>query len=202
MVTGPGGELEASGLGHLRASHADRERAIGTLKAAFVQGMLTKDELDLRVGQALASRTYAELAALTADIPTRLTGARPAEPARESVNTKKKVVVALACATPAVPGLLVALPPMPEGSPVAVLVIALICVWGMTVPTGWFLLLLAWLNKRAVRAFAPGVPPSAGGQASQHPRSAGPGRLLPPAAPGHRHTAEAAPVVRPRLLPS
>src|SRR5215471_11928124 len=72
MATGPGGELEASGLGHLRASHADRERAIGTLKAAFVHGMLTKDELDLRVGQALASRTYAELAALTADIPTRL----------------------------------------------------------------------------------------------------------------------------------
>ena len=202
MVTGPGGELEASGLGHLRASHADRERAIGTLKAAFVQGMLTKDELDLRVGQALASRTYAELAALTADIPTRLTGARPAEPASESVNTKKKVVVALACATPAVPGLLVALPPMPEGSPVAVLVIALICVWGMTVPTGWLLVLLAWLNKRAVRPPAPGVPPSAGGQALQHPRSAGPGRLLPPAAPGHRHTAEAAPVVRPRLLPS
>ena len=202
MAEPPGQTPAAAGRSDLRASHADRGQVIGVLKAAFAEGRLAKDELDLRVGQALASRTYAELAALTADIPTRLTGARPAEPASESVNTKKKVVVALACATPAVPGLLVALPPMPEGSPVAVLVIALICVWGMTVPTGWFLLLLAWLNKRAVRPFAPGVPPSAGGQASQHPRSAGPGRLLPPAAPGHRHTAEAAPVVRPRLLPS
>ena len=36
---------------------------IGTLKAAFVAGMLAKDEFDLRVGQALASRTRAELAA-------------------------------------------------------------------------------------------------------------------------------------------
>jgi hypothetical protein len=31
--------------------------------------MLTKDELDLRVGQTLGSRTYAELAAVTADLP-------------------------------------------------------------------------------------------------------------------------------------
>ena len=36
------------------------------LKAAFVQGRLTKDELDARVGQTFASRTYADLAALTA----------------------------------------------------------------------------------------------------------------------------------------
>jgi hypothetical protein len=45
---------------------------IGTLKAAFVQGRLVKDEFDLRVGQALAPRTYAELAALTADLPAGL----------------------------------------------------------------------------------------------------------------------------------
>jgi hypothetical protein len=52
-----------------RASHADRERVIGTIKAAFVQGRLTEDELDARVGQVYASQTYAELAAVTADIP-------------------------------------------------------------------------------------------------------------------------------------
>jgi hypothetical protein len=39
------------------------------LKYAFAQGRLTGDELDSRVGQAFASRTYAELAAVTADIP-------------------------------------------------------------------------------------------------------------------------------------
>jgi hypothetical protein len=47
------------------------------LKAAFVQGRLTKDELDLRVGLAFASRTYAELAALTADIPARPAAGQP-----------------------------------------------------------------------------------------------------------------------------
>ena len=71
MATGPGDELEAAGRGHLRASHADRDQVIGTLKAAFVQGMLAKDEFSQRVGQALAARTYAELAALTADLPAK-----------------------------------------------------------------------------------------------------------------------------------
>ena len=51
-MAGPGDEraARAGGRGHLRASHADREQVIGTLKAAFVQGMLGKDEFDLRVG--------------------------------------------------------------------------------------------------------------------------------------------------------
>jgi Domain of unknown function (DUF1707) len=72
-MVGPGDEIAAGagGRGHLRASHADREQVVGALKAAFVQGRLTKDELDLRVGQALASRTYAELAALTAEAAPR-----------------------------------------------------------------------------------------------------------------------------------
>ena len=69
--------------GSLRASHADREQVVEVLKAAFVQGLLTKDEFDVRVGQTLASRTYAELAALTADIPAGLIGAQsPRKPAR------------------------------------------------------------------------------------------------------------------------
>jgi len=41
---------------------------VGLLKAAFVQGQLTRDEFDGRLDRALASRTYAELAALTADL--------------------------------------------------------------------------------------------------------------------------------------
>ena len=47
------------GRSHLRASHTDREQVIDRLKAAFVHGRLAKDEFDLRVGQVLASRTYA-----------------------------------------------------------------------------------------------------------------------------------------------
>jgi len=82
-MAGPGNQMTgAGGHGHLRASHADREQAIGTLKAAFVQGRLAKDEFDLRVGQALAARTYAELAAVTADLPARPAAAQPPPPAR------------------------------------------------------------------------------------------------------------------------
>jgi hypothetical protein len=67
-MAGPQDPARAGG-GRLRAGHADREQVIGTLKDAFTQGRLTGDELDARTGQALAARTYAELDALTANIP-------------------------------------------------------------------------------------------------------------------------------------
>jgi hypothetical protein len=60
----------------LRASDADREQVIDALKTAFVRGRLTKDKLDAGVGQALTSRTYAELAVVTADIPAGPTEAQ------------------------------------------------------------------------------------------------------------------------------
>ena len=67
-MTGPQ-DPAAAGRDRLRAGHADREQVIDTLKTAFVHGRLTRDELGARAGQALAARTYADLAALTADIP-------------------------------------------------------------------------------------------------------------------------------------
>jgi hypothetical protein len=83
MAQPPGQTPAAAGRGHLRASHADREHAIEVLKAAYVHGMLTKDELDARLSQALISRTYAGLAALTTDIPPAPAAAGPARaPAR------------------------------------------------------------------------------------------------------------------------
>jgi uncharacterized protein DUF1707 len=78
----PGDQIAAGGHGHLRASHADREQVIGTLKAAFVQGMLAKEEFGLRVGQTFAARTHAQLAAITADLPTGLAIAQPPPVAR------------------------------------------------------------------------------------------------------------------------
>ena len=71
MTTGPRDPMAAgaAGRGHMRASDADRDQVLDILKAAFVQGRLIKDELDIRAGQTLSSRTYAELAAITADIP-------------------------------------------------------------------------------------------------------------------------------------
>jgi hypothetical protein len=51
------------------ASSADRERAVGVLRAGFTEGRLTQDELDDRVAQAYTARTYGQLWALTADLP-------------------------------------------------------------------------------------------------------------------------------------
>jgi Domain of unknown function (DUF1707) len=59
----------AAGSDRLRAGHADREQAIEALKNAFMQGRLTGEELGARTGQVLAARTYADLDAVTADIP-------------------------------------------------------------------------------------------------------------------------------------
>ena len=81
MMTGSGDEV-AGGLGNLRASDADREQVIDTLKVAFIQGLLTKGELDVELGQALAARTYAQLAAVIADIPARSSVAQPPKSAR------------------------------------------------------------------------------------------------------------------------
>lgn len=77
-MAGPGDQgAEAAARGYLRASHADREHVIDVLKAAFVQGMLTKAELDARAGQAFASRTRGDLAAITADLHAGLIGRQP-----------------------------------------------------------------------------------------------------------------------------
>jgi len=78
-MTGPGNELpeRAGGRGHFRASQADRERTIDVLKIAFVEERLTKDEFDLRVDQVLASRTYAELTAVTSDLVVSPAAAGP-----------------------------------------------------------------------------------------------------------------------------
>jgi hypothetical protein len=105
-MAGPGDEIAAGagGRGHLRASYADREQMTEILKAAFVQGRLDKDEFDLRVGQALASRTYAELAALTADIPAGLTAAPPPKPAGAPARPPaRKVVIACGWVIPRQP---------------------------------------------------------------------------------------------------
>jgi hypothetical protein len=95
MTPGPEDELtpSAGGRGHLRASHADRERVVDFLKAGFVQGRLTKEELEERAGHALGSRTYAELAELTADLPGGSVTAPPPGPARARLPVGKIVLV-------------------------------------------------------------------------------------------------------------
>ena len=88
-VTREAGAAEGRNHSDLRASHGDREQAIGTLKTAFVQGRLTGEELGVRAGQVYASRTYAELAGITADIPDELTGRDRARSSRDPWRATK-----------------------------------------------------------------------------------------------------------------
>ena len=104
----PGDERAArrASRSFLRASHADREHVVDTLKNAFVQGRLTKDEFDSRVGHALAARTHADLATLSADLPAMPPVARPprrpvpprkpvpARPANTTVKNGARVIAA------------------------------------------------------------------------------------------------------------
>jgi Domain of unknown function (DUF1707)/Domain of unknown function (DUF4190) len=53
----------------MRASNADRERAVDVLKAAFAEGRLTQAEYEQRMDRAYRSLTYGELSAVVADLP-------------------------------------------------------------------------------------------------------------------------------------
>jgi hypothetical protein len=77
----------------MRASDADRERAVEALKAGYLQGLLTSAELDARTGQVYLGRTYAELTAATAVLAAR---SRPGTPAGKRLTPK--VVAGGACA--------------------------------------------------------------------------------------------------------
>jgi Domain of unknown function (DUF1707) len=91
--------LVVAGQGLLRTSRADREHVVGVLQVAFVQGRLTQDEFEARISQTLASRTYAELSPVTADLPAMLIGSQlPRMPAavtdKRSMSATAKVLLA------------------------------------------------------------------------------------------------------------
>jgi len=75
-MTRPGHEIVAGGS-PLPVTYADRERVIRTLKAALEQGRLTEAEHDERTAKASVSRSGAELAGLTADLPAGITAVPP-----------------------------------------------------------------------------------------------------------------------------
>lgn len=203
-MAGPGDELAAVRRGDLRVSHADRERVIGTLKAAFVQGLLVKNEFELRVGQALVSRTYAELAAVTADLPAGLSAARLPEAARPQSGgrgLRPGLVLMVGTVVYAVLWLVAfALPDSgPDHDPHAGIALA-----GMSTIVYLIfsvVMLELWQDKRSARQLPGGPALGGGGQAPPSLSSAERGSL-PSAGPGRRPPAEAAPAAGPRLLPS
>jgi hypothetical protein len=87
MTTGREGQ-ETAGPGRLLASDADRERVVGILKAAFVEGLLTKNEFGERIGRALTARTHGDLGTLTTDIPATVATAWTRE---EPARTRRRV---------------------------------------------------------------------------------------------------------------
>lgn len=200
-MAAPGDEMAAGagGRGHLRASHADREQVIGALKAAFAQGMLAKDEFDLRVGQTFAARTYAELAAVIADLPAGLAAAQPPTPVR--AQDEQRVLrpgPVIAAATALYAGVWAYVPLPPKGGVLLGTVVYLVI---LTICVGQMVALRRAKRSGEQTPRRPAV--GAGGQASQHLPSADPGRQLPPVERGHQHTAETARRHLPRpALPS
>jgi hypothetical protein len=167
-----------AGRGQLRASHADRERVIGSLKAAFVQGRLAKDEFDLRVGQTLAARTYAELAAVTADLPAGPAVATPSQPVRAQEEPMRRPGRMIAVATAVYGGAwayVLWLPPNGGDNPAVFLIyfgaIPYLLAWFVAVVN----MIVLWRGRRSggrpPRRPAPGV----GGQAARRPVARGTG---------------------------
>jgi hypothetical protein len=60
-----------------RASDAEREQAVATLRDASAEGRLTLEELADRTAVAYRARTHVELEALTADLPAASTAVAP-----------------------------------------------------------------------------------------------------------------------------
>ena len=99
MAVGPGYQMAARHYPCMLASTADRDRSVKVVKASFVEGRLTKEELDQRVGQVLVSRYFEELMALTADLPVGPFGRLPAHPVTPPFpRLNRLAVAALVCA--------------------------------------------------------------------------------------------------------
>jgi hypothetical protein len=154
----------AGELGRLRTSRADRERAIDVLKTAFSQGRLTKDEFDLRVGQVFASRTYADLATVMADLPDEVTVAGgPAEGGAEpgrALSFKTAVgigAVGAVVSMGSAASVLVQSTTVPAAA--GLLLVGLTGVL-VTVLLAGLLILLSWAVRRSDRQARPGPPPS------------------------------------------
>jgi len=201
-MSAPGDETAAGAAGQMRASHADRNYVIDGLKAAFVMGRLSKDEFADRISRALTSRTYADLAALTADLPPdRLPPpARPPAPARDRVS--RTTVAAASWATLAGGVLLACWDLLPQSSgPVEMLILLAAFMVLAAGPLGWLLVFHDWLEKRGTSQPATGRPPGTGGPGLRNRDQAGPARQRrhPDRDPGL--TAEAAPRARGPLRP-
>jgi uncharacterized membrane protein len=76
----------------LRAADADREQLVDVLKGAFAEGRLSQDEYTERMERAYTAKTYGELSALAADLPSQVP---PGYPAYRTPGTNSLAVASL-----------------------------------------------------------------------------------------------------------
>ncbi len=74
--------------GRMRASDADRDRAVELLNEAFTEGRLSKDEYDGRLENAFSARTYADLDQIVADLPAAPATGAPGVATATTVATR------------------------------------------------------------------------------------------------------------------
>jgi len=164
-----------------------REQVIAALQTAYVQGRLSKEEFELRVGQALA--IYAELDALTADIPAAAPAvASPSEAARQAANKKM-----IQQGTAGVAGLVFLLDMVlvVPRSPLLGAVAGVLLTSFVTVLVAGFLTLLSWAMDRRSQPVQ-SSPPGTGGDAAERPAAGDQHGRLPRLGQDPPHTAQAA----------
>lgn len=111
----------------LRASDADREQIAERLRKATAEGRLLAEELEERLEATFSARTYGELDAVVADLPSTPVRRRerPQPPVLNPLH-----LIALFILAPIIISLMIA---------AAVLVATLFSAWGVLLIVGWFM---------------------------------------------------------------
>jgi hypothetical protein len=111
----------------LRASDADRDQIAERLRKATAEGRLVAEELEERLEATFNARTYGELDAVVADLPSAPVRRRerPQPPVLNPVH-----LIALFILAPVIISLLIA---------AAVLMATLFSAWGLLLIVGWFM---------------------------------------------------------------
>jgi Flp pilus assembly protein TadB len=146
----------------LRASDADRDAVIDSLREAACEGRLEADELEQRVDAALRARTYGELGELLTDLPgdTRVLW----RPAGSRANPVARYAMLGA-------GLLVAVT-------LALAIVALVAMLVLATAAWWIALVLFWLVCRSTRRRLVSGPARRRSPRTRHAHSARPSSLL------------------------
>jgi hypothetical protein len=184
-MTEPGNEMAAE-EGNENQLLMYRERVTRTLRAALAQGRLTEDEYDERIGRASASRSRAELAALTADLPAGRIDAPIRPPRAGDAWICVSVIIAAASVVAAV-----LLTHLDNAWAFLAFIMAAVTLLVAPIVTAGVLIDVRH-QKRSGGQLPPLPAPGTHSTPSQPPASAAPAGSLPPVDRGQQHTAEAA----------